>query len=474
MILVFKETLANIRKWTWHHVLVFILTFFLYACLHACRNAFSNIKNVLAKSLSPQNWTDSLYPCNTWQKEHMISNLNDANEFLGMLDTLYMLAYSIGLFISGTMGDRLNLRIMLVFGMCGSSITTFLFGYLIDALNSHKKFYYYGLFFLNGLLQSTGRPATVAILGNWFSKSLGGVLYGLWGTNASVGNIVGSSIVSVTISYGYPIGMLINSCLLFCGGVIVYICLITHPNQVGLDKWDERDLSRKLLNNDGKFQKKKAIGLIEAFFIPDVLPYALCYACIKMVNYIFFFWLPLYLTQQLKWVDEKSAVLSGFYDIGGIIGGIVAGIITDMINMRSPVICIMLLLSTGSLYFYGKADGTYYTNVSLMVATGFFIGGPDNIISTAITVDLGKHDEIINNAEALATVTGIIDGTGSFGAAVGQFLVPVISKHYNWNLVFYFLIVMVGCSFLCILPILRKDIKSMKNRKKESFNQTSI
>lgn len=42
------------------------------------------------------------------------------------------------------------------------------------------------------------------------------------------------------------------------------------------------------------------------------------------------------------------------------------------------------------------------------------------MISSAISADLGRQELIQGSNEALATVTGIVDGTGSIGAAVGQ------------------------------------------------------
>lgn len=42
------------------------------------------------------------------------------------------------------------------------------------------------------------------------------------------------------------------------------------------------------------------------------------------------------------------------------------------------------------------------------------------MISSAISADLGRQEGMAGNSEALATVTGIVDGTGSMGAALGQ------------------------------------------------------
>jgi len=83
-------------------------------------------------------------------------------------------------------------------------------------------------------------------------------------------------------------------------------------------------------------------------------------------------------------------------------------------------------------------------NGVVMTVTGVFIGGPANMISAAITADLGRQEVLAASDQALSTVTGIVDGTGSFGAAIGQVLIPVIQKEWNdWRFVFYFFVLMV-------------------------------
>jgi OPA family glycerol-3-phosphate transporter-like MFS transporter 3 len=82
-------------------------------------------------------------------------------------------------------------------------------------------------------------------------------------------------------------------------------------------------------------------------------------------------------------------------------------------------------------------------NAILMTIVGFFVGGAANIISATITADLGKQGAIQGNKDGLATVTGIVDGTGSVGAAIGQILVPLIQNSFNWFYVFYLFIGLV-------------------------------
>lgn len=67
-------------------------------------------------------------------------------------------------------------------------------------------------------------------------------------------------------------------------------------------------------------------------------------------------------------------------------------------------------------------------NAVLLAITGCFIGGPSALISSAISADLGRQEALRGGQEALATVTGIVDGTGSFGAAAGQ--VGILDRGY--------------------------------------------
>ena len=61
-------------------------------------------------------------------------------------------------------------------------------------------------------------------------------------------------------------------------------------------------------------------------------------------------------------------------------------------------------------------------NIALLLVVGLLVNGPYALITTAVSADLGIHPSLRGSAKALATVTSIIDGTGSIGAAIGPFL----------------------------------------------------
>ena len=80
----------------------------------------------------------------------------------------------------------------------------------------------------------------------------------------------------------------------------------------------------------------------------------------------------------------------------------------------------------------------YTGNVTLLMLLGLLVNGPYALITTAVSAELGTHPCLRGSAKALATVTSIIDGTGSVGAAIGPFLAGAIPKLEQ---VFYMLMV---------------------------------
>ncbi|GFT80275.1 sugar phosphate exchanger 3 [Nephila pilipes] len=144
--------------------------------------------------------------------------------------------------------------------------------------------------------------------------------------------------------------------------------------------------------------------------------------------------------------------------------GILIGYLSDKLESRSPVVGLMLVLSPFSLYIYSEAPADLTKNAALMTFTGTVIGGVASLISTAVSADLGRHPELANSKEALSTVTGIIDGTGSFGAVFGQVLVPIIMKAFGWKSVFYVFILMTILTLLCIIQIVYRDTVALFER----------
>ncbi|XP_049616841.1 sugar phosphate exchanger 3 isoform X2 [Syngnathus scovelli] len=488
-----------LSQYTHHHLVAFLLTFFSYVFLHASRKTFSNVKVSISAQWTPslQNGsTPAFSPGETWEKNQLFANEEQATLFLGALDSIFLFSYAVGLYLSGVIGDRVNLRYVLCFGLCGSAAVNVAFGTLTEWLHIYNVYLYCILWVLNGLLQSTVWPCIVAVMANWFGKTGRGFVFGLWSACASVGNILGAFLASSVLKYGYEYAFLVTSVVQFAGGVVLFFGLLTSPNEIGLSTDCQTglgpvdtDTHRPLITEEEEVEEAedvydqnshsqrgdqgspKAVGFFQAFCLPGVLPYSLSYACLKLVNYSFFFWLPFYLSNNYGWKEAEADRLSMWYDVGGIIGGTVQGLITDFMGKRSPVLAVCLLLAMASLVGYSHSPADKTTNAALLAITGFLIGGPSNMISSAISADLGRQDAIRGSREALATVTGIVDGTGSIGAAGGQYLVSLIESKLGWVSVFYFFVVMTGGSIVFITPLIMTEASAMWRERQTRHHQ---
>lgn len=453
---------------------VFFLTFFSYVLFHASRKSFSAIKG----EMGDEQWLHS----NLYARDHQV-------EMFGLMDTLFMACYAVGLYISGMLGDHHDLRRMLATGMWATAAIVLLFG--LGALaNIHALGYYAVLWGLNGLVQSSGWPANVAVMGKWFSQQERGAVLGIWSGNGCLGNIVGTALVALMFALSdktlaWKLALVVAAGLVAWHGWLIHVFLYADPKDVGYrhERLDEATPEVAMEKDDvgkGDDVKVTGIGFCKAWCIPGVFPYAMAYACLKSVNYALFFWLPFYLTVSLHMDNSQGGTFSMLYDVGQIFGGFVSGIISDRMGVRSPVVVTMLLLSCMTLYFMDGAS--YQATAVLLLLSGFMLGGPANLISTAISADLGTHESIRGNAEALSTVTGIIDGTGSIGAALVQYLVgylancqyeprgcnpksPRCVQVCSWGPVFVLLEVGTVLSCACLARLLYHEVLVIRSRR---------
>lgn len=177
-----------------------------------------------------------------------------------------------------------------------------------------------------------------------------------------------------------------------------------------------------------------------------------------MIYYQFFFWIKAVAGVHLS--HKSAGILSTIFDVGGVLGGILAGYISDKIEARAVTSLTFLLLSIPALVLY-RAFGSIsmYTNTGFMFLSGLLVNGPYSLITTAVATDLGTQNLIKGNSRALATVTAIIDGTGSVGAALGPLLAGYISSS-GWNSVFFMLILAIFLAGLFLIRLVKTEIKT--------------
>ncbi|NXW25405.1 G6PT3 protein, partial [Circaetus pectoralis] len=489
--------------------LTLVLTFLCYTSYHLSRKPISIVKSQLhpnCSALGPNPHNDS--NSSTWCSWAPFDGDN-YKELFGALDNAFLVAYAIGMFISGIFGERLPLRYYLSGGMVLSGLFTALFGlgYFWDI---HVLWYFIVVQVCNGLVQTTGWPSVVACVGNWFGKGKRGLIMGIWNSRGGVGNILGSLIAGVWVSSGGGLSFIVPGIIIAAVGIGGVFFLVEYPEDVGCSPplhhvmtTNEND-PEAVTSNEGPLsisgqsstdhsdsptepaEEPEAISFLGALRIPGVVEFSLCLLFAKLVSYTFLYWLPLYGgdvgeflgtgRQERAWQGEhlltpllsltahfgakEAGDLSTLFDVGGILGGIFAGLISDYTGGRATTCCVMLVVAAPMLFLYNHVgQNGIGTSIAMLIICGALVNGPYALITTAVSADLpGTHESLKGNAKALSTVTAIIDGTGSIGAALGPLLAGLISPT-GWNNVFYMLIAADVLACLLLARVVVKEVR---------------
>jgi OPA family sugar phosphate sensor protein UhpC-like MFS transporter len=166
-----------------------------------------------------------------------------------------------------------------------------------------------------------------------------------------------------------------------------------------------------------------------------VLTLGVSYFCIKFVRYTFIFWFGIYLVEHFGLSGVDAGYFQVPFPLAGILGSLAGGALSDRIfgARRAPVATLMLVGLTLSLLALLIIPGNVWIIALMYAACGFFLFGPDMLISGTSAMDFGDED-------AAGTVTGIVNGMGSVGGAIQGLVVGLVSQHYGWPAVFAVLV----------------------------------
>ncbi|XP_065344751.1 glucose-6-phosphate exchanger SLC37A2 isoform X2 [Cloeon dipterum] len=486
----------RINKTLWYRFFVLLLTYVAYMSYHLSRKPISVVKAVLNQNctgLEPPPWVViNATNRNNWCDWAPFDGQN-ASALLGTLDSAFLFAYAAAMFVSGFVAERVNLRYFLSLGMIFSGIFCYLFG-VAYSYNIHNMTYLIAVQVLGGIFQTTGWPGVVTVIGNWFGEGKRGLIFGIWNSHTSVGNILGSVVAGAFVDTDWALSFFVPALIVAGSGFLMFLFLPAEPAEVGCppperpgSRTIQQQPYRRIVNptnvsseeissdsdvdhhpdadsnaaeDEALLSGPKAITFYQALCIPGVVEFSLSLFFAKLVSYTFLYWLPLYIHSASGAGAEMSADISSIFDIGGIVGGIAAGAISDSTGMSATTCAVMLILAVPSLFAY-ELWGTLGLNVvvPLLIVTGALVNGPYALITTAVSAQLGTHPSLEGSSKALATVTAIIDGTGSIGAAVGPLLAGLISST-GWKNVFYMLMISDVLALILLARLVHMEIRN--------------
>jgi sugar phosphate permease len=387
---------------------------------------------------------------------------------LSEMDTVFMATYAAGNIINGKLGDTYNPTTILAVGLLGSGACLLLINIAIwfDFLGlsvSLGNFFILAVYFIFGFFQATGGPVGTAVMGNWFcdaeSIKKRGTIFGFWTCHQYLGDITAALCTAWVLGIGLPYWWaLLIPALANLSWAFLTVRLVADPFDMGIVtpevriRQEKLETKRKLLAEQGELlsaadrEGPQPITYLAALSIPMVAQYAVAFGFFKLTNYVLFFWLPYFLGKTFDPVTAN--LIAALYSVGMMPGGIIVGYASDFFGGRRAVVIgvFMCLLIVFLAVFAIQSESGNLSPVSMLAmlaCMGILVGGPNNIITSAVAADLASHPSVRGNNKSLGTVTGLINGTGSITASIGLLAVGPLQATYGWGSVWLYLI---GCT----------------------------
>jgi sugar phosphate permease len=345
----------------------FALTWLSYFSYYFTRKPFSVAKNAIKHALGVSKGT------------------------LAAIDTTYLGAYAVGQFAWGAAADRIGPRRVIAGGMLATAIVSVLFG-----LSSAVPLFL-ALSLLNGVAQSSGWSSNIKTMCSVFPPEGRGSVMGAWVTNYQLGSMISGPLAAFFITR-------------FASWRAAFIGPAFWVALVGLAIFFF--LPERRVAQDPTFLEEVRRERGRVYRTPLVWALAGAYFFMKLTRYVLQFWLVYFMQNQLRYGTSKATWASIAFELGGTTGAVSIGVLSDKVlggkRLGVSILCLVGLAAALPLYGAQAPLGLAHNFLALALV-GFFLYGPDSLLSGAAAQDLG-------GAAAAATAAGIINGGGSIGA----------------------------------------------------------
>lgn len=403
----------------------------------------------------------------------------------GLFFTLHDLTYGLAKWIAGMLADRYNPRFLVAMGVGVAALCNLGFSMASSVTILGV------LWVANGFFQGFGFPPIARILSYWFRASERGVKWGIFNTSHQVGTFLILYLSGYLCShYGWRQCFWVPAIAGVFTAAFLFNRLRDTPDELGLppveSDWDRaeqasaqppagaaRESAIELAKAEVSAVESADSGPIGAPASDPVLGEeleeeeplaevvrrrvyrnpAIWLACtanffVYSVRYGILNWAPTYLQEVKHLSAEHAGLITGGFEIAGLVGCLVAGWLTDRFwaGRRAPVSVIWMIgCALSVLAFWKTPEGnTLWMGVSL-AAIGFTVYGPQ-FLGGVMSADLA-------GSRAAGTAVGVHGFFGYLsGLLSGLGLSKVVDK-YGWDVSFQILLLCSILGALAFVPI---------------------
>lgn len=379
------------------------------------------------------------------------------NSELGLIALYSEVAYAVGKFINGPLGDRIGGRKIFLLGMVGAIISNFLF-----ALGSNL-IYFIVVWCICRYFLSMGWGGLAKVIGNWYEPERNGTIMGFISLNFQFGGVIATLFAGLLVSMGlgwkaifiYP-PIVLTLILIWS-----YFASKNSPEDVVPGtSFGQSSKGKKSLLHEPRGEEHNPWKVIKGLLNLPLYRHLLLFSFLTtFLRSIFFFWTPKLLV-DLGMGTTNAILKSALFPLLGCFGTIFLGWYTDNYAKNGDRARMMWIMLTGLLIslLLIAFEISELSNINLtwlVILTGlcgFFLLGPYSMSSGCLTLDIA-------GSEGAGSSSGMIDGLGYLGGALAVWGAGKLSDVLGWYQVFLFL------AFFALLAIFSAYMMSREFRK---------
>jgi len=329
---------------------------------------------------------------------------------LGTFLTLNGIVYGLSRMVNGILADRYSKRIIMTLGLVLSCVINLLicfspqmngFMHLLDAEGKATVGLVYligSLWVINGYVHGMGYPPCAALMAHWFKPSELATKQSIWNASHSIGaGVVIALCGALLAKYGYSawnLCFIVPAAIAFVGAIALFLALRDTPSSVGLPEIEELE-NEKPLQNSAMEPEQQLTGdkfkqFVNRMVFRNPVIWIVCIAdfCVYVIRFTILEWGTSFLTQYKGFDISLSANIVACSElIGGVLGTIAAGWVTDKFlqnkTIRTCAICTLAATLCFTLFWRVPQDASWIWSAVLIVASSFFIYGPQALLGVS-------------------------------------------------------------------------------------------
>ncbi len=377
----------------------------------------------------------------------LIQDLGYDKGDLGMLASIFSIAYGMSKFTSGIITDKSNPRYIMAMGLFLTGVINILFG-MSSSLIVFSVFWG-----LNGWFQGFGWPPCSRFLTHWYSQSERGRWWSIWNISHNIGAFTIPWIAGFALQYwGWRYAMYVPGVICILGSFLLVNRLRDTPQSLGLPAIEK-------YRNDYAGTTKEEVSHEHELTTKEILfEYVLKNKYIWMLGAAYFFiyfvrvgvsdWTALYLIEAKEYSRIGANGCVSLLEVGGFFGSLTAGWSSDRFfgAKRGPVNVLFGLALLGSITLFWLVPPAYpWVNSVAMFMIGFSIFGPQMLIGVAAAE--------LSHKKASATANGFVGWIAYLGAATAGYPLGKLTEVLGWEGFFMGLMACCALAVIILLPM---------------------